>query len=72
MFLMEIRKIQFAVNISLRLLTKIDLVFLVLVKFDGYFKNMAIFATEFIDLGVRATLFKDIYSVVYLFISCSS
>lgn len=59
-------------DITLRLLTKIDLVFLVLVKFAGYSNNMAPFSTEFIDLGVKTALFKDSYSVVYLFISCGS
>lgn len=44
-------------NINLRLLTKIALVFLVLVKLDAYFYNVALFDTEFIDLGVKTTLF---------------
>lgn len=56
-------------NITVRLLTKFALVFLVLVRFNGYYYNVALFSTDFIDLEVKATLFKEFYSVVHLFIS---
>lgn len=50
-------------TVSLVLLTKIALVFLVIVKFGGCFYNAALFATEFLGLGVKVTLFKEVYSV---------
>lgn len=37
--------------------------FLGFVRFDGYFYNVAVLATEFLDLEVKAIFFKDIYSV---------
>lgn len=43
-------------NITVRLLTKFALVFLVLVRFNGYYCNVALFSTDFIDLEVKATL----------------
>ena len=58
-----------SVNITMRLLTKFALVFSVLVRFDEYYYNVALFSTDFIDLEVKATLFKELYSVVHLFIS---